>query len=72
MEISCLPSISDQRDSKSSENQKYLGSGDEERNMMNGTLIWSMRVLEMVASRREKDEPCLRQIWGQIRRVAEV
>ena len=40
--------------------------------MMNGTLIWSMRVLEMVASRREKDEPCLRQIWGQIRRVAEV
>ena len=71
MEISCLSSISDKRDYKSSENQEYLGSGDEERNMMDGTLIWSMRVLEMVAGRREKDEPCLRQMWGQVRRIAE-
>ena len=52
MENSCLRSISDQRECKSSENQEYLGRRDEERNMMEGTLIWSLRVLEMVASGR--------------------
>ena len=43
----------------SGEYHEYLGNGDEERNMMDYTLTWSMRVLEMVAS-REKVEPCMR------------
>ena len=71
LEISCLPHFPDQREYKSSEYDEYLESGDEERNMMDCTLTWSMRVLEMVAS-RGKVEPCLKQIWGQVRRLAEV
>ena len=52
------------------ENQEDREKGDSNSEEMRTVLAATLKVLEML-SRRGKDEPTLRGIWGDIRRIAE-
>ena len=54
----CVGSSGDPLDDESVEQQHII-------------LTWAMGVLEMV-SRRNEMEPSLREVWGQIRSIAEI